>query len=156
MTFDRIQCDRKHDPLLFLFPSLLHSSPSLDRVYLFPSLLQKPPSFTHNPIKNTILLMRLSSSFLLSSCSPAHRLNPLLFSKRRRCPIKFSHFRFNLLTKPRFFTGDSIVTNRKVLIFLNFKLWILNWDYKVWNLGLCEVSKFDFVCNRKWVFVFVN
>ncbi|KAI9396186.1 hypothetical protein POPTR_004G090666v4 [Populus trichocarpa] len=58
--------------------------------------------------------MRLSSSFLLSSCSPAHRLNPLLFSKRRRCPIKLSHFRFNLLTKPRFFTVAVSATENGV------------------------------------------
>ncbi|KAJ6370927.1 hypothetical protein OIU77_001439 [Salix suchowensis] len=61
-----------------------------------------------------ILQMTLSSPFLLSSCSSAHRLNPLLFSKRRHCPFKFSHFPFHLLTKPRFFTVAAAATENGV------------------------------------------
>ncbi|KAG5227260.1 valine--tRNA ligase [Salix suchowensis] len=61
-----------------------------------------------------ILQMTLSSPFLLSSCSSAHRLNPLLFSKRRHCPFKFSHFPFHLLSKPRFFTVAAAATENGV------------------------------------------
>ncbi|CAK7344065.1 unnamed protein product [Dovyalis caffra] len=61
-----------------------------------------------------MLQITLSSPFLLSSCSSAHRLNPLLFSKRRRCPIKLSHFRFNLLSKTRFFKVAAAATENGV------------------------------------------
>ncbi|KAF2300529.1 hypothetical protein GH714_013951 [Hevea brasiliensis] len=51
------------------------------------------------------LQVALSGPFLLSSCS-AHRLNPLLFSQRRRC-IPFSHWRFTRIKSRCFAVAAS-------------------------------------------------
>ncbi|CAL5326720.1 unnamed protein product [Camellia sinensis] len=70
-------------------------------------------------------------SLLSSSCSTVHRLNPLLFSRRRRA-FKLSHWHFTRL-RPRFFAENAVFTSPEIAKSFDFSSEerIYNWDIMV-------------------------